>query len=83
MIRKKTISKVARKYIVKKIGLGCLFVGIQVSTGVIGWALFTDGITVGRLLLLAGLMAASYIGGSCHGIANRKIEELEEKSSRD
>lgn len=81
MIKKEGIHKELKKYLVAKFGLGCLFVGTLLSTGVLAYLLFTDGITIGRLALLAVLMVISYIDGAFSGRACREIEELREEQT--
>lgn len=79
MIEKEGIHKEFKKYLVAKFGLGCLFVGTLLSTGVLTYLLFTDGITIGRLALLVVLMVISYIDGTFSGSVCRKIEAIKEE----
>ena len=79
MDKKVSENNAIKRYTVIKIGLGVLFVCIMASCATIAYKLFTDGITVGRLVLLAALMVASYIGGACHGSTNRQIEKMKEE----
>ena len=79
MIEKEGIHKELKKYLVAKFGLGCLFVGTLLSTGVLAYLLFTDGITIGRLALLAVLMEISYIDGAFSGSVCRKIGAIKEE----
>lgn len=79
MIKKKGMHKKLRKYLIAKFGLGCLFVGTLLSTGVLAYLLFTDGITIGRMVLLAVLMVISYVDGAFSGRICRKIEAIKEE----
>lgn len=79
MIDKKEMHKKLRKYMIAKLGLGCLFVGTLLATGALAYLLFTDGITIGRLVLLAVLMVISYIDGAFSGSVCRKIEAIKEE----
>lgn len=78
MIEKNRRHEDLRKYKFDKFGLGCLFAGTLLSTGILAYLLFADEITIIRLVLLALLMVISYIDGAFSGWVCRKIEELEE-----
>ena len=81
MIAKKTPVNKLRRYLIAKFGLGCLFAGTLLSTGILAYLLFADEITIIRLVLLALLMVISYIDGAFSGWVCRKIEELEENQT--
>lgn len=78
MIKKNRRHEDLRKYKIAKFGLGCLFAGTLLSSGILVYLLFVDEITISRLALLAVLMVISYMDGAFSGMVCRKIEELEE-----
>ena len=77
MIKKNRRHEDLRKYKIAKFGLGCLFAGTLLSSGILVYLLFVDEITISRLALLAVLMVISYMDGAFSGKVCRKIEELE------
>lgn len=81
MIEKNRRHEDLRKYKFAKFGLGCLFAGILLSTGILVYLLFADEITISRLVLLALLMVISNMDGAFSGMVCRKIEELEENQT--
>lgn len=83
MIKKKRRHEDIRKYKLAKFGLGCLFAGTLLSTGVLAYLLFADEIKISRLGLLAVLMVISYMDGAFSGMVCRKIEELGEDQADD
>ena len=61
---------------VAKIGLLLLFISLMIALGIFAWLLVTDGVTLVRLLVTIVLLTTCYFGGVCHGIVDRKLDQI-------
>lgn len=74
----RTQNIIPLQYFIAKIAVAILFVAVMIGAGFTAWLLMVKGVTVARLLQLAAILLAAYVGGAAHGEVDRRIKEAQE-----